>query len=439
MSNKNVNKPGYKPTQLGWIPEEWDERKFDEIAVINPARIVLEDDQFVSFISMASVSEEGKVIRFEQKKYGDVKLGFTAFRNKDVLVAKITPCFENGKGALVDKLVNNAGFGSTEFHVIRAGRQVLPDFVFYITRTNEFRANGEISMTGSAGQKRVPRDFISSYRVPLPPLEEQSMIVEVLQKCDQAISVTEKLIETLRTRNKGLMQQLLTGKKRIKGFEKEKWKRIFVEGNFNIIRSHSISRDGLSAKNEEGMTYCIHYGDIHTSYKNGFIDFERDAFIPQIMDSDYAFSNEDLLEEGDIVIADASEDYEGVGEAVEVKNIGNKKALGGLHSIVLRDVKDVLAEGIGGYLFNSQFTRNALRRKATGTSVFSVTKSTVRSLEVAIPGKQGQRAIIEILDSAFDELSVYEQKLSMLKLQKKALMQKLLTGEIRVKSLAPIT
>lgn len=294
-------------------------------------------------------------------------------------------------------------------------------------------------MTGSAGQKRVPRDFISSYRVPLPPLEEQSMIVEVLQKCDQAISVTEKLIETLRTRNKGLMQQLLTGKKRIKGFEKEKWKRIFVEGNFNIIRSHSISRDGLSAKNEEGMTYCIHYGDIHTSYKNGFIDFERDAFIPQIMDSDYAFSNEDLLEEGDIVIADASEDYEGVGEAVEVKNIGNKKALGGLHSIVLRDVKDVLAEGIGGYLFNSQFTRNALRRKATGTSVFSVTKSTVRSLEVAIPGKQGQRAIIEILDSAFDELSVYEQKLSMLKLQKKALMQKLLTGEIRVKSLAPIT
>ncbi|TOP43681.1 restriction endonuclease, partial [Vibrio parahaemolyticus] len=143
----------------------------NKIAEINPKPIKLDSDDIeVSFVGMADVSESAKLMNTTNRLYGEVKKGFTSFQDNDVLVAKITPCFENGKGALVSNLTNGIGFGSTEFHVIRTKEQKgCPEFIHHITTTHNFRVKGEMNMTGTAGQKRVGKDFIASYLIACPP------------------------------------------------------------------------------------------------------------------------------------------------------------------------------------------------------------------------------------------------------------------------------
>ena len=141
-------------------PSGWEVKKLNELCEINPKKPSKPSDELVSFISMSQVSEDGQIISTETKTYDEVSKGFTSFKDKDVLVAKITPCFENGKGALAHTLVNGIGFGSTEFHVLRAKENTDPKFIYYLTRTDAFRAKGTMNMQGSAGHRRVTTDFI---------------------------------------------------------------------------------------------------------------------------------------------------------------------------------------------------------------------------------------------------------------------------------------
>lgn len=203
--------------------EHWKTVRISDVARISPWNTPNGMDR-ASFIRMAYVSEDGTIINADNKPVIEISNGYTSFAEEDVLIAKITPCFENGKGALAKNLVNGIGFGSTEFHVLRPDRsKVLPEYLFYHTRIAQFRKRGEQNMTGSAGQKRVPKDFIANYSFKLPPLPEQRRIAQILSTWDRAIERTQRLIDALEKRKKGLMQQLLTGKKRLKGFEKEKW------------------------------------------------------------------------------------------------------------------------------------------------------------------------------------------------------------------------
>nr|WP_241879549.1 restriction endonuclease subunit S [Psychrobacter sp. PraFG1]UNK06365.1 restriction endonuclease subunit S [Psychrobacter sp. PraFG1] len=177
------------------VPNGWKIKKLDEICEINPRKPSEPDDCFVSFISMSQLSEDGRIISKDTKNYDEVSKGFTSFKDNDVLVAKITPCFENGKGALVNNLTNGIGFGSTEFHVLRAKKTSDPQFIFYLTRTNAFRARGTMNMQGSAGHRRVTTDFIKVYKVLTPPLPEQQKIATILSTWDKAIDTTERLID----------------------------------------------------------------------------------------------------------------------------------------------------------------------------------------------------------------------------------------------------
>src|SRR5205823_5142697 len=102
-----------------------------------------------------------------------VRSGYTAFRDGDVIMAKITPCMENGKAAIVRNTTNSLGFGSTEFHVLRPNGVALAEYLFYFIRQESFRAAAEAEMTGSVGQRRVPAAFLQAAELPLPPLAEQ--------------------------------------------------------------------------------------------------------------------------------------------------------------------------------------------------------------------------------------------------------------------------
>ncbi|WP_370159782.1 restriction endonuclease subunit S [Limimaricola soesokkakensis] len=164
----------------------WDTVELASVADINPRMPKgLSGDLEVSFLPMAAVSEDGQIDYQEERTLEKVRKGYTYFQRGDVLVAKITPCFENGKATKTDALDEEHGFGSTEFHVIRGNpNELLPEYAFHLVWNPFFRKEGAANMTGSAGQKRVPADFLKRLKIPLPPLEEQRRIAGILDAAD---------------------------------------------------------------------------------------------------------------------------------------------------------------------------------------------------------------------------------------------------------------
>jgi len=148
----------------------------------------------VSFLRMAAVEESGTISSVEERLLGDVLKGYTYFEEGDVLVAKITPCMENGKAAQAVGLPHTVGFGSTEFHVLRPGTEIDGRYLFHMVWNPMFRQAAERRMTGSAGQRRVPSAFFKQFKIPLPPLREQRRIAAILDKAD---AVRRKRQQTL--------------------------------------------------------------------------------------------------------------------------------------------------------------------------------------------------------------------------------------------------
>lgn len=179
--------------------------RLGDVCELNPrAPKNISDDVPVSFLPMSAVSEDGHVAFEETRRYGEVKKGYTYFERGDVLVAKITPCFENGKAAPTGSIQNKLGFGSTEFHVLRPSPDVDAKYVFYLLWNERFRTIGEKGMTGSAGQKRVPADLLRRLEIPLPPLDEQKRIAAILDKADalrrqrrQALALLDSLTQSI--------------------------------------------------------------------------------------------------------------------------------------------------------------------------------------------------------------------------------------------------
>jgi len=184
------------------LPEGWEWQKLKNISEINPKfdKSTVNGDIDVSFIPMSNVEEmTGKIDLSQNRPLKEVIKGYTPLRNGDLLFAKITPCMENGKIAVADGLKNRLGFASTEFHVIRFGRNVIPDFYRYYLLWEKIRKQAEKNMTGSAGQKRVPTSFIQNLVVPVPPPETQRKIVAILEKAEAT--------QRLRAEADALMQQ----------------------------------------------------------------------------------------------------------------------------------------------------------------------------------------------------------------------------------------
>jgi type I restriction enzyme, S subunit len=173
------------------LPDGWAEATIGDVCIVNPPRdINLDMSDLVSFVPMPAVDEiSGEIVRPVDRPLQQVIRGFTQFREGDVLFAKITPSMENGKSAVARKLTNGAGFGSTEFCVLRSNGDIEPDYLWRYIRQQEFRGNAKSVMTGAVGQLRVPSNYLKTHPIPLPPLPEQRRIVA---KLDQLFARTAR-------------------------------------------------------------------------------------------------------------------------------------------------------------------------------------------------------------------------------------------------------
>ena len=204
---------------LGEVPEHWPVERLRFHILINPTKSEvhgLARDTTVSFVPMEAVREYGGIRLGQTRPIEEVAAGYTYFRDGDVAVAKITPCFENVKGAVVKGLKNGIGFGTTELHVLRPSFSIDQHFLFYLTISYAFRKLGESEMYGSAGQKRVPEDFIKNLKHPIPILAEQRSIAVFLDRETGHIDVlTTKVYESiskLREYRTALISAAVTGK-----------------------------------------------------------------------------------------------------------------------------------------------------------------------------------------------------------------------------------
>ena len=183
---------------IGEDTKGWGLVALDECCELNPKKsreVRLKAGIEVSFIPMPAVSEDGVIDCSVVKQYEQVQTGFTYFAENDVLFAKITPCMENGKGAIARGLKNGLGFGSTEFHVLRPLNGVCnPAWLYALTTFTKFRHDAAKKMTGSAGQRRVPASFLATYKVSVPPIELQNKFASFVEQTDKSKVLMERCI-----------------------------------------------------------------------------------------------------------------------------------------------------------------------------------------------------------------------------------------------------
>lgn len=204
---------------LGGVPVHWEVKRGRFLHEINPrngqASLLSAEDE-VSFVPMEAVGEFGGLNLEQNKSLEEIGSGYTEFENGDVVIAKITPCFENYKGALANNLMNGVAFGTTELHVLRVGQRLDRNFLFYLSVSHVYRKMGESEMYGAGGQKRVPTEFIKDFRISLPPQTEQQAIAAYLDhetaRIDQLTTKVEAAIARLTEYRQALITAAVTGK-----------------------------------------------------------------------------------------------------------------------------------------------------------------------------------------------------------------------------------
>ncbi|MBN2031638.1 MAG: restriction endonuclease subunit S [Deltaproteobacteria bacterium] len=391
--------------------EQFEHYAISDAATINPSltRTVSLSDE-VSFIPMSDVSDTGRWVTRQTRKYHEVRAGYTAFENGDILFAKIIPCMENGKGCYVDRLVNGVGFGSTEFHVLRPKPGIDGRFVFYWLQTDMARKKAETFMIGSAGQQRVQRSFFDHFLVPKFSLSALRRIAEILDNIDEAIQKTEALIEKLKAMKQGLLHDLLTrglnenGKLRDPKTHPEQFKDSPLG---RIPNSWDIRSMGNTATLQRGFDLPLHKlkeGDVAVFGSNGIDGFHSN---PRVEGPGVITGRTGTI--GSVYYSEES--YWPLNTTLYVKDFhGNYPKFVAL-----------LLESFG------------LQRFAAATGVPSLNRNFVHPLIVKVPKREEQEGIVAVSDVQEKRIEIEQESLHKLKLQKKGLMHELLTGKVRVR------
>ena len=401
MTDKSNHVPqGYKDSPLGIIPKEWEVKRILDFAPLQRG-FDLPTEKIVKGAYPVVYSNGILNFHIEYKAKGP---GVVTGRSGTI-----------GKVTYVesDYWPHNTSLWVTDFK----GNN--PKYVYYV-----YKYIGLSKFSSGSGVPTLNRNDVHVSKIAIPPIEEQGCIVKVLELWDSAIEKQSELIEKLKLRKRALMQQLLTGKKRLPGFSGE-WKEVKLGDVSNFLRNNTLSREQLN--DDDGVINNIHYGDVLIKYPS-IIDCRKEK-LQYINDGVSILT--DYVENGDVIMSDTAED-ETVGRVCEVQNVGNKKILAGLHTMLIRPHDKLFAPYFLGYYLNSEAYHKQLIPLIQGIKVCSIGKVAVQNTVLTIPSLEEQRIIASVLVKADKEIELAKEKLANLQSQKQGLMQQLLTGKKRV-------
>jgi type I restriction enzyme S subunit len=410
---------------------------------VNPRRklgAALDSSADVSFIPMSDVSETGEWIPRQVRLLKDVSSGFTAFLDGDVLFAKITPCMENGKGCHAIGLCNSTGFGSTEFHVLRAGPEMDSRFLFHVCQSTRLRLKAEAFMIGSAGQRRVPSEFFRHYSVVALPLAEQRRIAEILDTLDEAIRKTEQVIAKLQQMKQGLLHDLLTrgidenGELRDPERHPEQFKdsplgRIPRGWEVGPLGCFLAGIDaGWSPSCPEEPPTQGQWGVLKVSaVSSGRYYPSESKRLPDGLQPVPSLE----VQPGDVLCVRANGVAELVGRSVYVESTPSRLMLSD-KTLRLLPAEKLLARYLH-FLFSGAVLRRQMGQLLNGTSgQRNISQAQIRSLVVAVPPVTEQRFADDAVASHEVRLKLEQAQLGKLRALKQGLMDALLTGRVRV-------
>ena len=392
-------------------------KRLEEVCEIQPkkseAKNILNDDANVSFMGMNMLGiDKMHATPKETKELSSVYKSYTYFRENDVLLAKITPCFENGKLGIAKNLENGVGFGSSEFTVYRCGSTLLPDYLYYFLKSDLFRLEGISSMSGAVGQKRVAKGYLTGASIPLPSLPVQKQIVK---KLDAAFADIDKAINATR--------------KNIKNAEA-----LFQRNLFDIFEGEHATRKASTVG--DIADHCL--GKMLDKNKN------KGALQPYLRNTNvqwFSVNTDDILlmkfepkeeerfsvKKGDLLICEGG--YPGRAAIWEKEEIIYfQKAL---HRV--RCKERVYNKWLMYYLFYLS-SNNKLAYYFTGSGIQHFTGKSLKKLSIPVPSIQDTSSYLRILDLLFDQLdsikSIYSTKISLYEKLKISMLNQAFSGEL---------
>lgn len=442
--------PKYKPSGVDWlgeVPEHWEVKRGRFLMSVNPASPIARELPAwteVSFVPMDAVGEYGGLRLDETKALGETGSGYTEFQDGDVVVAKITPCFENGKGALAQHLVNQAALGTTELHVLRTLRNFDRRYLFFWTISPTFRHCGEAEMYGAGGQKRVPPVFCKNFIFSCPPLPEQQAIADFLERetgrIDALIDRQRKLIDRLKEKRAALITRAVT-----RGLDPAaklkdscvEWLGMVPEG-WEVVRIKNVVASLEQGWSPQCESYPVDGPDEWGVLKVGCVN--SGSFNPgenKHLPSELEPVPELGIRKGDLLISRANtRDLVG-SAAAACADYPNLMLCDKLYRLRLRSglcTPRFLADYLG-----IRMVRGQIELDATGASdsMQNIGQSTILELAVPLPPLPEQRAIADYLDRETGKLDRLTERITTvierLREYRAALITAAVTGKIDVR------
>ena len=431
--------PAYRPSGVEWldkIPAHWEVRRLKYAAFLNPPVSEvrhLSPKTEVSFVPMEAVAEYGGLELSLTKKLSDVAGGYTYFCNGDVLVAKITPCFENGKGTLASELLNGIAFGTTELHVLRCGPRLNKLYAFYLTVADAFRKLGEADMYGAGGQKRVPESFVANLKHPLPPLPEQQAIAAFLDqetaRIDALVAKKERLIELLQEKRSALISQAVT-----KGLDPDAPIKDFGVEWLGEIQAHWEMRrlKYLATVNDEALPETTAPDTEITYVDIGSVDPVRGiTHTEDLMFEDAPSRARRIVRQGDIIISTVRTYLKAIAR-IESPDTNLIVSTG---FAVIRPQQ--LHDGFVAYALSSPYFVERVVAHSVGVGYPAINASDLTCLDIVFPPLPEQQAIAEFLDRETVKLDILVNRIleaiDRLRELRTALISAAVTGRIDVR------
>jgi putative type I restriction endonuclease specificity subunit, partial (fragment) len=313
-----------------------------------------------------------------------------------------------GRSALVDKQIVG---GNVNQHVciIRTKENLVPSFICSFLLSNYGQRQID-SFQAGGNRQGLNFEQIKSIKITIPSKDEQIKIAKLLRAIDERIATQNKIIEKLQSLIKGLVDSLL---------ENPSWEKVYLRSFMQFYSTNSLSWEQLSYSN--GNVRNLHYGLIH-GFQTSMID---STLLPRILPN-YQPKQYTVCQDGDVAFADASEDTNEIGKAIEFSNTIDVKTVCGLHTIHGRDIKQNTILGFKGFAFNSRYFHDQVRRLAQGTKVYSITAKNLSSCYVYIPDMIKQENVVRLLNAYEENLSLNRTLFNKYEIQKQYLLQQML-------------